>query len=100
VLVAGVLNSGVLADPLRQGTFDYVTADPEVIARATAMQKACAAYDVPLRAAAMQFPRRHPAVSAIVLGSGTSAEIRDSMAMLDIAVPEDLWTELKAGALW
>lgn len=100
VLVAGVLNSGILADPLRQGTFDYVAADPEVIARARAMETACAAYGVPLRAAAMQFPRRHPAVHAIVLGSGTRAEIEDSVAMLNIPVPEELWAELDGGALW
>ncbi|MFF3575184.1 aldo/keto reductase [Nocardia jiangxiensis] len=100
VRVAGVLNSGILADPLRQGTFDYVAADPEVIARAQAMETACAAYGVPLRAAAMQFPRRHPAVRAIVLGSGTRAEIEDSVAMLNVPVPEELWTELEGGALW
>lgn len=100
VLVAGVLNSGILADPLRQGTFDYVAADPEVIARARAMETACAAYGVPLRAAAMQFPRRHPAVHAVVLGSGTRGEIQDSLTMLEIPVPEELWTELEGGALW
>lgn len=100
VLVAGVLNSGILADPLRRGTFDYAAADPEVIARARAMETACAAYGVPLRAAAMQFPRRHPAVHAIVLGSGTRAEIQDSVAMLNVPIPEELWGELDGGALW
>ncbi len=100
VLVAGVLNSGVLADPMRQGTFDYVAAEPRVIDRARAMEKICAAYDVPLRAAAMQFPLRHPAVDAVVLGSGTRAEILDSLAMLDVTVPEGLWADLESGALW
>lgn len=100
VLVAGVLNSGVLADPLRQGTFDYVAADPAIIEHARAMHTACAAYDVPLRAAAVQFPLRHPAVGAIVLGSGTREEIEDSLDMLDIPVPQELWAELDGGALW
>ncbi|WP_433754453.1 aldo/keto reductase [Nocardia sp. CA-135398] len=100
VLVAGVLNSGVLADPLRQATFDYRTADPAVVTRARELERRCAKYGVPLRAAAVQFPRRHPAVTAIVLGSGTRAEIDDSIAMLDLPVPDELWSELEDQALW
>ncbi|MEG8177747.1 aldo/keto reductase [Nocardia terpenica] len=100
VLVAGVLNSGVLADPLRQATFDYRAAESAVVARARAMEWTCAKYGVPLRAAAMQFPARHPAVAGVVLGSGTRAEIADSVAMLNIEVPEELWAELADRALW
>ncbi|MFE9319393.1 aldo/keto reductase [Nocardia sp. NPDC052278] len=100
VLVAGVLNSGVLADPFRQATFDYRTAESAVVTRARDLERRCTKYSVPLRAAAMQFPRRHPAVTAIVLGSGTRAEIDDSIAMLDLPVPEELWSELEDQALW
>lgn len=94
VLVGGVLNSGILADPLHQATFDYQAADSRVIARAQRMARACAKYDVPLRAAALQFPRRHPAVSGIVLGAGSAAEVADSINMLNTRVPEELWHEL------
>lgn len=94
VLAGGVLNSGILADPLRQATFDYHTADSRVTARAQEMARVCAKYDVPLRAAALQFPRRHPAVSGIVLGAGSAAEVSDSITMLNTKVPEELWQEL------
>lgn len=94
VLVAGVLNSGILADPLRRATFDYQPAQRHIIERAQTMGRLCAKYDVPLRAAALQFPRRNPAVAATVIGAGTKTEVEDTMAMLNIAVPEDLWCEL------
>ncbi|MBF6329895.1 aldo/keto reductase [Nocardia transvalensis] len=100
VLVAGLLNSGILADPLRRSTFDYHAAEPAVIARARSMEWTCAKYAVPLRAAALQFPGRHPAVGAIVLGAGTRAEIDDSLAMLNTPVPQELWRELSERALW
>ncbi|MEC3915879.1 aldo/keto reductase [Nocardia sp. CDC160] len=94
VLVGGVLNSGILADPLRHTTFDYRDADEPVLARARAMARLCAEHGVPLRAAALQFPRRHPAVTATVLGAGTAAEITDSITMLNTPVPEQLWRDL------
>ncbi|WP_405163561.1 aldo/keto reductase [Nocardia sp. NBC_01499] len=94
VLVAGVLNSGILADPTRRATFDYRPAQRDIIERAQAMERICAKYDVPLRAAALQFPRRNPAVGATVIGAGIKTEIEDTIAMLNTAVPEDLWHEL------
>ncbi|GAB2511688.1 aldo/keto reductase [Nocardia heshunensis] len=94
VLVGGVLNSGILADPLSRTTFDYHAADSRVLARARDMARMCGEYGVPLRAAALQFPRRHPAVTATVLGAGTAAEIADSLDMLNMPVPEELWHDL------
>ncbi|MFG1798156.1 aldo/keto reductase [Nocardia sp. NPDC049149] len=98
VQVAGVLNSGILADPVRRATFDYRQADGEVVERALAMDRLCATYDVPLRAAALQFPRRNAAVTATVIGAGTSAELSDTIAMLNTFVPEELWDELDKAA--
>ncbi|PXX58332.1 D-threo-aldose 1-dehydrogenase [Nocardia tenerifensis] len=94
VLVAGVLNSGILADPWHRTTFDYRPAQREIVDRAQAMARVCAKYDVPLRAAALQFPRRNPAVAATVIGAGTKAEVEDTIAMLNTPVPEDLWHEV------
>ncbi|MFF3228950.1 aldo/keto reductase [Nocardia suismassiliense] len=94
VLVAGVLNSGILADPWHRTTFDYRPAQQHIVGRAQAMARICAKYDVALRAAALQFARRNPAVAATVIGAGTAAEVADTIAMLNTTVPEDLWYEL------
>jgi D-threo-aldose 1-dehydrogenase len=95
VLTAGVFNSGLLADPgATEAHYDYGRAPAEVIARARSMESACRDRGFELRAAALQFPLRHPAVTAVVLGAGTATEVRDCWEQLQQPLPEDLWSVL------
>jgi aryl-alcohol dehydrogenase-like predicted oxidoreductase len=96
VLVGGVFNSGILAMPGPGATFDYEPAPPELLTRARRMQDACAAHGVPLRAAALQFPLRHPAVSATVFGARSATEVIDDLTDLDREITAELWDELDA----
>ena len=66
IVVAGVFNSGVLAG---NNKFNYGDAPANVVARVSAMQAACDAFEVPLQAAALQFPMGHPAVVCCVSGT-------------------------------
>ena len=96
VVVGGVFNSGVLADPRPGARFDYAPASPATIARARALSDACERRGVPLKAAALQFPLRHPAVACVLTGARSEGELSESLAMLDVEVPEALWAELDA----
>src|SRR5689334_15367412 len=49
VLVAGVMNSGVLAAPRSGARFDYLPAPRDVVARAEALATVCERHGVPLR---------------------------------------------------
>lgn len=92
VLTAGVFNSGLLADPgAADPHYDYGPAPAELVATAERMEQACRDHGVALRAAALQFPLRHPAVTAVVLGAGTAAEVHDCHDQLSVRVPEELW---------
>ena len=82
VIAAGVFNSGLLAAPRAGATYDYAPASPERIARARELERICARFDVPLRAAALQFPTRHPAVTCVLAGARSPAEIADAAAQL------------------
>ncbi|GAA1764420.1 aldo/keto reductase [Luedemannella helvata] len=95
VLVGGAFNSGILADPRPGARYNYAPADPAVLARARAMQRLCAAYGVPLAAAAVQFPLRHPAVSAVVAGMRGAGEVREDLALLETPISAELWTALE-----
>jgi D-threo-aldose 1-dehydrogenase len=97
VVAVGVYNSGLLADPVAGATYDYNQAPVELLDRARAVQRACAAYDVPLRAAALQFPLRHPAVTQVGVGCRGAAQVDDNLAMFTVDVPEELWDELRVG---
>jgi D-threo-aldose 1-dehydrogenase len=99
VLVGGVMNSGVLADPRPGSRFDYAPASDEILERARRLGDVCARHDVPLRAAAMQFPLAHPAVVSLVAGVRTPSHLDDYPAMLARAIPAALWDELRAEGL-
>ena len=91
LIAARVFNSGLLAGG---ATFGYQAALPELFARRRGLEEICARYDVPLLAAAIQFPLRHPGVTAILIGARSPEEIADDLRVLDLPVPDDLWPEL------
>ena len=94
VIVGGVFNSGLLARPEVGATFDYAAAPGELVERARAMQAMCAEYGVTLPAAAIQFVLRHPAVTRVLVGARTPAEISDDLGHLAAAIPDALWSAL------
>lgn len=96
VLAGGVYNSGLLADPSPGATYDYLPVPPDRLARARAIGDLCAEHGVPLRAAAIQFPARHPAVTAVLVGARSAAEVDDALAMAAHPVPDALWATLRA----
>ncbi|XVU21694.1 aldo/keto reductase [Actinoplanes sp. CA-054009] len=96
VIAAGVFNSGLLADPSPDATFDYAPVDPSTLERALEMQRICAEYRVPLRAAALQFPFRHPAITCVLVGVRSPSEVEDAVKMATLPIPEELWKELDA----
>jgi D-threo-aldose 1-dehydrogenase len=94
VLAAGVLNSGLLADPRPGAPFNYAPAPDWLVDAARRMAAACEAHGVTLRAAALQFPTRHPAVHAVVTGAGRVSSVRDTHEQLRLPIPDALWEEL------
>jgi D-threo-aldose 1-dehydrogenase len=99
LIVGGVYNSGILANPDPRATFDYVPAAPALIERARRMEAVCARHDVPLKAAAIQFPFGHPAVANVLTGTRSVAELEENVRMFETPIPADLWDELRAEGL-
>ena len=88
-----LFNSGILANGT---TFDYGPAPPEQVARARALAAVCARWGVPLKAAALQFPLRHPAVGSVVVGCRSPAEVDEDVELFELPIPAGLWEELAA----
>ena len=104
VVIGGPFNSGILATGTRPadgrpGYFNYAPAEPEVIARATAIERLCAAHGVPLKAAALQFPRGHPAVACVLAGARSVAELDENLALASFAIPAAFWRDLRGTGL-
>jgi D-threo-aldose 1-dehydrogenase len=96
IIAGGVYNSGLLADPRAGAKFDYEDAPPALVAKAQRLARICDAHRVPLKAAAIQFPLRHPAGAAVLTGARSADELRDNVAMFETALPPDLWNALDA----
>jgi D-threo-aldose 1-dehydrogenase len=99
IFTGGVFNSGVLADPEATPNYNYEAAPPEVIDRARRIAEVCRRHDVPLRAAAVQFPLGHPAVASVLTGARSPAEIEENVRLLDVDIPAQLWADLKLAGL-
>src|SRR3954452_17396889 len=96
IVVGGPLNSGILAG---RNTWNYKVAPPEVVARVDAIRGVCDRHEVPLAAAALQFPLAHPAVAAIIPGPRNPDEFRANLDLLRHPIPPALWQELRESGL-
>jgi D-threo-aldose 1-dehydrogenase len=101
VVIAGVMNSGLLANPTPESHFDYGPASQaqEWLDKALKIQEICGRYGINQRAAALQFVYAHPAVATVVIGVRTVAHLDDTVYQLSVEIPDDLWAELKAEGL-
>ncbi|GAA0336646.1 aldo/keto reductase [Actinoallomurus spadix] len=91
VVAGGVFNSGLLAGGT---TYDYAPAPPELLERVARLERICAGHGVPLRAAALRFPLRHPVVASVLVGCRSAAEVDDNCDLFELDIPEALWEEL------
>jgi D-threo-aldose 1-dehydrogenase len=96
VMLGGVFNSGLLAQPVPGATFDYTTAPDRLLASAQRLQEVCDAADVVLPAAAVQFASRHPAVHTVLVGARSPEEIEADVSYWRTSLPDELWPRLDA----
>ncbi|MGI5351269.1 aldo/keto reductase [Streptomyces sp. CA-250714] len=99
VVVGGVYNSGILADPRPGSHYDYRPASAQLLRRAQQMADVCERYGVPLRAAALRFPFGHPSVVSAVVGAAAPEEVRDNARLTRRRIPTALWQQLVAEGL-
>jgi len=96
IVVGGPLNSGSLAG---RDTWNYQTAPSEIVGRVDAIRAVCDRHQVPLAAAALQFPLAHPAVAAIIPGPRSTAEFAANLNLLRNPIPPALWSDLRDAKL-
>jgi D-threo-aldose 1-dehydrogenase len=96
VVIGGPFNSGILAQGIVEGaTYNSRPPPAAVLERVRRTHEVCRGHGITLAAAALQFPLAHPAISSIIPGALSSAEVRANAQALAVAIPANLWTELK-----
>ena len=91
IILGGPYNSGILAGGEH---YNYETAPPEIVAGKKRLETLCAEHGVPLKAAALQFPLRHPAIACVVAGARTASEARENCEMMAHTIPRRFWDAL------
>lgn len=99
IIIGGVYNSGLLADPTPGARFNYMPAAEDQLLRAQRLAEVCRRHGVPLKAAALRFPFGHPSVTTVLVGCRSVAELEENIRMFETDVPEALWQEFKSEGL-
>ena len=94
IIAAGVFNSGILANPVKGATYDYVPASDELLAKAVRIREVLEGHQVSLTSAALQFPLRHPAVKSVLVGCRSAAEVSTNIAEFDKTIENKVWDDL------
>lgn len=96
VVVGGPFNSGILVGG---ETFNYAKAPAEIVSKVRAIETVCRQFDVPLPAAALQFPLIHPAVCNVLPGPRSPQELDGILGWWDVTIPAELWATLASQGL-
>ncbi len=100
IILGGTYNSGILATGAIPGAkYEYADAPAAILERVQRMEAVCATYGVSLKAAALQFPLAHPAVTTIVPGAAHPSQVDENIDLLSQSIPPDVWAALKSEGL-
>jgi D-threo-aldose 1-dehydrogenase len=96
ILIGGPYNSGIIAAGSRgAGRYDYQVPPPSVLSKLERLEAVAERHEVPLKAAALQFPLAHPAVAAVVPGARSAREVEENRRLFRHPIPASFWSELR-----
>ena len=91
VIAGAPFNGGAL---MGTGKWNYGAAPAEIVARVKALEDFCKEWNVPIGAAALQFPLAHQAVCNVLTGPKSPAELDGTLAWWNTEIPAEFWTAL------
>ncbi|NQY35741.1 MAG: aldo/keto reductase [Alteromonadaceae bacterium] len=99
IILGGPYNSGVLATGVRrEGVvphYNYQPADEAIINTVTKIEDVCQEFNVPLAAAALQFPLAHPAVVSVIPGLSSANRVATTVEQMKVNIPREFWQTLQ-----
>ncbi|WP_447649214.1 aldo/keto reductase [Pseudomonas abietaniphila] len=96
IIVGSPYASGILATGSNHSSpyYNYAPAPPHILDKTRRIEAVCRKYGVSLKAAAFQFPLRHPLVASVVSGAASSAQSKENAQLINAVIPEAFWEEL------
>ena len=102
IVVGGPYNSGILVRGVKGSSnprYNYSAAPAHIVRRVAKLEDICDNYNVPLAAAALQFPLAHPQVASIIPGMASAREVTETIGWMALSIPDSLWSDMKTEGL-
>ncbi|WP_339067956.1 aldo/keto reductase [Teredinibacter turnerae] len=98
IISAAPFNSGILANERgkRSDFYEYTLAPPAILEKVKQLENLCKEWNIPLPAAALQFPMQHPLVETVVAGFRSELELTDGVRLSNLKIPDAFWKSLRA----
>jgi len=91
IICGGPFNSGVLVG---REMWNYANAPKYVVNKVKSLKKIADNYDVPLPAAALQFPLFNEIITSVIPGARSKNEFEQILKWFKLKIPVDFWKEL------
>jgi D-threo-aldose 1-dehydrogenase len=79
--------------------FNTRPAPQRILNQVAKIQAVCQRHNVPMAAAALQFPLAHPVVASTIPGAQSIAEFQQNLDFMQSPIPAALWADLKSEGL-
>ena len=100
IIIGSPYASGVLALGSKyQSTYGYVPPDNEILKKVKSIESICKEYNLPLKAASLQFPLFHPLVASVIPGVLDREQVLENIQMIRHPIPSEFWLDLKNSEL-
>ena len=92
IICGGPFNSGILVG---REMWNYAKAPQTVIEKANALRKIADEFNIPLAAAALQFPQANELISSVIPGPRSKDELLEILKWQKVKIPAEFWNSLK-----
>ena len=101
IVIGGPYNSGILAvgSAAADAHYDYAPVPEALLDKVRRIERICAAHQVTLAAAALQFVLADPLVASVIPGLANPVEVRSTVENATARIPDALWADLKTEGL-
>ena len=96
IICGGPFNSGI---QVGREMWNYAKAPENVVQKARALGATANEFNIPLAAAALQFPLGHDIVTSVIPGPRSKAELDQILTWFETPIADAFWTALKAKGL-
>jgi len=100
IVLGGGFNSGILATgPIKGAHYNYAEAEEPILERVRQIEAVCKQFDIPMKAAALQFVLAHPAIPTNIPGTRTKVHLDENIKLIEYPIPAEFWAEMRKRGL-